>query len=358
MRAIARGIHSNRVSTGSTCFVNESLIHLRIQKRALHRIFDMTFQTYSERRRLAQKVGEPEIYVYIEFSKQFRHQVSMAVEEGIGRYHVYSGHEWGSISEANDVWNFLHKTCVKEVFSYTEFNKNRDLRENFRRYMMEIKNTDDLLSVLEVGLKMLGVVSQIKGGDLQIRGADISGESAIAEINQRFKQHSLGYNFENGIIIREDSKIFHAEVVKPALYLLQNKIYEKPNEEYMVSHRHYREGLFKDCITAANRSFESMLKCICEKENWSYQPSDRASDLITVVSKSGLFTHAFDKGLSSYVAMLKTGLPEIRNNAGAHGDGPKSLAITVHIARYALNLTAANLLFIAECYNEINNNKY
>jgi len=318
----------------------------------------MIFQTYSERRRLAQKAGEPDIYVYSEFSKQFRHQVSMAVEEGIGCYHVYSGHEWDSIAEANDVWEFLHNTCVKEVFSYTEFSKTRNLKDNFRRYMMEIADTDDLLSVLEVGLNMLSAVSQVKGRNLQIRGARISGEDAIAEINQRFKQHSLGYNFENGIIIREDSKIFHSEVVKPTLFLLQNVIYEKPNEEYMLAHRHYRDGLFKDCITAANRSFESMLKCICENEKWKYQPSDRASDLITVVYKSGLFTHAFDKGLSSYVAMMKTGLPEIRNNAGAHGDGPESLAVTAHIARYALNLTAANLLFIAECYNEIKNVQY
>jgi hypothetical protein len=110
------------------------------------------------------------------------------------------------------------------------------------------------------------------------------------------------------------------------------------------------EGSFKDCVTAANRAFESALKAICDTEQWAYDKGDRASELVTKVTNHGLFTHAFDKGLSAYLAMLKTGLPSVRNDAGAHGEGIAAAAVTAEIARFALNLTASNVLFVGESY--------
>ena len=98
-----------------------------------------------------------------------------------------------------------------------------------------------------------------------------------------------------------------------------------------------------------------MLKCICDSEHWTYNPGDRAAELITVVSKAGLFTHAFDRGFFSYIAMMKSGLPEIRNNAGAHGEGIDAQAVSEQIAKYALNVSAANLLFVGECYDLLKN---
>jgi hypothetical protein len=64
-----------------------------------------------------------------------------------------------------------------------------------------------------------------------------------------------------------------------------------------------------------------------------------------------LFSHDFDRSLTAYVAMLKTGLPAIRNDAGGHGEGILAAAVTEQIARFALNLTAANILFLAESHS-------
>ena len=50
----------------------------------------------------------------------------------------------------------------------------------------------------------------------------------------------------------------------------------------MTAHRHYRAGEWKDCVTASNRAFESMLKAICDAEGWTYGKGDRASELITL----------------------------------------------------------------------------
>ena len=43
---------------------------------------------------------------------------------------------------------------------------------------------------------------------------------AIEELNARFKQHGIGYEFNNNNFLRVDSQFVHSEIVKPALILL------------------------------------------------------------------------------------------------------------------------------------------
>jgi hypothetical protein len=135
------------------------------------------------------------------------------------------------------------------------------------------------------------------------------------------------------------------------LALLTDPLFHKANEDFMTAHGHYRAKHYKDCVTAANRAFESTLKAICYAEGWQYKKTDRAADLVKLVRTQGLFTHDFERGLDSYVAMLKTGLPGVRNDAGAHGEGLASAAVAPEIARFAVNMTATNILFLGECYS-------
>jgi hypothetical protein len=80
-------------------------------------------------------------------------------------------------------------------------------------------------------------------------------------------------------------------------------------------------------------------------EKWEYGKGDRAAKLVTKVRSKELFTHDFDRNFDSYVAMLKAGLPAVRNEAGGHGEGLTSAAVIAGIARFAINLTATNLVF-------------
>ena len=215
---------------------------------------------------------------------------------------------------------------------------------------MKIDSIDDFLSAIEIGC--LGLAVYV-GKEPSTRGASERAENVLAEINQRFEQHGVGYQFENSQIVRVDSKLAHSEIIKPALQLLNDPLFTKANDEFLVAHKHYRSGSFKDCVTASNRAFESALKAICDSEAWPYERGDRASELVTKVTKNGLFTHDFDKSLSAYIAMLKSGLPSVRNNAGGHGQGIAAAAVTAEIARFALNLTASNVLFLGESYRAL-----
>ena len=216
-------------------------------------------------------------------------------------------------------------------------------------YILSVPDIDDFLSAVELGCVGLCLLNNAYDVPKD-RGAQLRAADAIEEINGRFEQHAVGYQFENRQIIRVDSKLTHAEIIKPALVLLTAPEFHKANEDFMAAHRHYRANEFKDCVTAANRAFESMLKAICDTEKWEFGKGDSAAQLVTVVVNNGLFSHNFDKSLNSYVAMLKTGLPSVRNDAGGHGEGLTSAPVTAAIARFAINLTATNMLFLGDFY--------
>ena len=48
-------------------------------------------------------------------------------------------------------------------------------------------------------------------------------KDAINELNERFREHGIGYEYIDGIVIRKDSEYIHSEVVKPALLILNEK---------------------------------------------------------------------------------------------------------------------------------------
>ena len=102
----------------------------------------------------------------------------------------------------------------------------------------------------------------------------------------RFKEHGVGYQFESGEIIRVDSQILHAEVVKPVLTLLgQEERFKGANEEFLKAHEHYRNGRYEECLVDALRSFESVMKAICHKQKWVYNQNDAAKKLIEISEK-------------------------------------------------------------------------
>lgn len=308
----------------------------------------MIHETYALRKQRESRGGEPDVYIYDIASEQLRHQIRMTLSEGIGNFFVRDTFNRGPTPpNSNDVWIKLDRICHKEIFNYLNYMDNKNVSQRFLSFVQTASHMDDFLSGVELGcLSLYDVRTQSK----EQRRASLTGDAAIAEINSRFQQHGVGYQFENGQIIRIDSKLVHAEVIKPALSLLMASEFAKANEDFMTAHRHYRTGEFKDCIVAANRAYESMLKAICGLEDWVYVRGDGAAQLVTIVKTKGLFTHDFDKSITAYVAMLKAGLPAVRNDAGGHGDGIAAAAVTAHIAQFALNLTASNVLFLGESY--------
>ena len=68
-------------------------------------------------------------------------------------------------------------------------------------------------------------------------------------------------------------------------------------------------------------STESTMKAICAALKRDYEPKARASDLLRGLRNHGLFPDYLDNSFDQLLAVLRSGLPEVRNNEGGHGQG-------------------------------------
>ena len=179
-------------------------------------------------------------------------------------------------------------------------------------------------------------------------------DGAIAELNQRFQEHAIGYQYQSGRIVRMDSQYLHAETVKTAVSLLHDTGFAGPLDEFMEAHKHYREGNGKAAIVSANNAFESTMKAICDKRGWGYD-RDRATakSLIDTLFSNGLIPSSMQSHFAGLRATLEGGLPTARNRmAGAgHGQGAEPVDVPKHIVSYALHLAATNIVFLIEAHN-------
>ncbi len=162
---------------------------------------------------------------------------------------------------------------------------------------------------------------------------------AIADLNHRFLEHGIGYQYVSGKIIRIDSQFLHVEVVKPALALLQDKRYQGANDEFLKAHDHYRKGEVKECLANCLKALESTLKAICKIRGWVFQPTDAAKTLLDICFKNDLVPAFLQSHYTALRSTLESGVPPVRNKLGGHGQGPRVVTVPPHYAAYALHMT-------------------
>ena len=64
-------------------------------------------------------------------------------------------------------------------------------------------------------------------------------------------------------------------------------------------------------------------------------------------ARQDLLPEFAEKTLEQLLATLK-GVGEVRNDAGAHGQGPRLVEVPSHVAEYALNLAAAQIRLLGD----------
>jgi hypothetical protein len=181
-----------------------------------------------------------------------------------------------------------------------------------------------------------------------IASTKLTPDEAFADLNHRFLQHGIGYQYVSGKIVRYDSQYLHAQVVKPALDLLQDKRYQGANDEFLKAHEHYRKGEIKDCLADSLKALESTLKTICHKRRWTFQPKDTAKSLLDICFKNGLIPAFLQSHYSALQSTLESGVPAVRNKLGGHGQGPQVVDVPAHYAAYALHMTGSAIQFLIE----------
>lgn len=171
--------------------------------------------------------------------------------------------------------------------------------------------------------------------------------SFIDEINQRMLEHGFGYQYENKLLIRIDSKHTHSEIIKPALRLLYDKRFKNADDEFRKAFEAYKDGKYEEAIREANNSFESTMKIICNLKKYGLPSKHHATALIEHL-RGNQFLPNFQAEVFNGLAKCLESVSTIRNNIAGHGQGHESRKIEESTVSYVLNMTASTIKMLVE----------
>jgi hypothetical protein len=309
---------------------------------------------YSKQKKLTERGDQPEIYQYTDLPLGFRRQVIHIWHSAIGAYReperviIY-------VPLVSRLWQGIHDAFARELGLFHLGSKFDNPFEQCQSFLLDKDTpTDNLLDL--IGFTFLHIEKLIPEilqdyrhqGELAISQ---SPDSAINELNHRFHEHAIGYQYNNGQIVRVDSSFIHSEVIVPALSLLSGQGFKGAEQEFRSAHKHHRKREYKDAIVDALNAFESTMKTICDECEWSYSKTASAKELINVVLENELVPKYLQTHLSGLRSVLEAGVPTVRNKTSGHGQGAQPVDVPEYLAAYALHLTASNIVLLVEAYN-------
>jgi hypothetical protein len=304
------------------------------------------FDLFSKRQK--QLRGDvPDVYSYDTIPQPLRVQVVHIWRDVIGDetdyYETYRG--------ACRAYKMIVEALCREygVFKLTGAKEygDRNYLSELANFVLQEQETERVLDAIELSFRVIDRVTRNYDYLQRQRASEIADE-AVSELNARFQEHAVGFQFVEGEIIRVDSQLIHTEVVKPALTLLHQKEYLGAQAEFLKAHEHYRHGNTKEALTECLKALESLMKAICVKRKWQHSPNATSSALIQCCFDNGLIPIFWTQQFSALRSTLESGVPTARNKLGGHGQGSSIITVPQHLVAYVLHMTASAIVFLVE----------
>ena len=157
----------------------------------------------------------PDVYQYETIPKALRIQVLYIWRDVYG-----PDNNEGSFQ----AYRYINKVLRREYGKSRLGGQYDSVFESVRGFFLRTPNTKKAIDVIELSFKYID--EDVRSCPNLFRDREISPDEAIAELNYRFQEHGVGYQYASGKIIRVDSEFIHSEVVKPALSMLSGPMYE------------------------------------------------------------------------------------------------------------------------------------
>jgi hypothetical protein len=217
------------------------------------------YELYSRRKRRTERGSDPDVYQYDEMPERLRTQIRQIFTAAIGGYDPHRHRSTRIVPNNNEAWVALVKILRRE-FGLDRLAHAATPHEEIMSFI-QTADTDDALSVIELCSRFVdNSMLKVKPFEFQSLGVTQDAKDALSELNYRFRDAGVGYEYASGEIIRVDSQFIHAEVVRTALTVLSDPRFKGAEEEFLEAHGHYRNSDAKEAITGANRAFESTMK--------------------------------------------------------------------------------------------------
>ena len=294
------------------------------------------FELFSKRRR-RERGDFPDVYSYDGIPSPLRVQIVHIIREIYFQGDSLTNH-------ARSILKQIDQALCREYGVFHLVDQYHQHFEALANFILKEKDHEKVLDATEILFRYAD--NSIRENSFYFN-RNINVNEAISELNSRFKEAGIGYQFESGDIIRVDSEFLHSEAVKPILMLLRKKPFDTVNKEFLSAHENYRHGRYEACIVDANKSFESMLKVICTRKGWSYDQKDTAKKLIATCLNNGLIPSFMQNQINTLQSLLESGVPTVRNKLAGHGQGVAPRSVPPYMAEYTMHLTASTLLMLA-----------
>lgn len=316
-------------------------IKIKVQRK-----FMAIFDLYSKRQKALS--GEiQDVYVYNNLPQALRVQIVHIWSDVLGSEQDYRNNRYGS--NIKNVYYLIVNTLCREygLFQLPSANKhgNRMYLNELANYLLQVDEVDKQLDIVELSFRNIDKITRDSEYLGRHNASDLANK-AIEELNIRFKENGVGYQFVEGEIVRVDSELIHVEAVKPALKLLNETNYLGAQQEFLSAYEHYRHGKHKESLNDCLKSFESTMKAICDKHEWPYQTNDTAKKLIQVCFENGLVPTFWQHQFTSLHSLLESGIPTGRNKLSGHGQGTSLTVVPDYLVAYMLHMTASTLVFL------------
>lgn len=306
------------------------------------------WELYSDRMRKLNE-EEPEVYKYDGLTPEFRVQLYRIIEDVADPL---------TDSGRLRIWDYIHDLFAREVGKKTLGPLEEDYcynygKKNIERYIDD-SSDERLLDLIDFAFHFFDMeLRDIATENFKAYEHDIDSliDHAINELNHRFRQHNLGYEFANGELIRIDNKVIHDKIIKPALRLICEEGFDGAEEEFRNAFEKLRINDNKGAIAEASKAFESTMKTICDRMNYGYdKDKDTSRKLIQILEKNNFYPNYMTNHLTNLIATLESGIPTVRNKNAGHGQGSTVVNVPDELTEYAINLTATNIVMLVGIY--------
>lgn len=225
----------------------------------------------------------PDIFTYDQIPQPLRVQILQIIQDALG------ADKYSNDTLVKDVYEYIHKTLCREYGLFKLCNGDGDYHQGqVLNFILQEEETEKIIDAIELSFKYIDQIIRIDYHYSENAQTKILPDEAIDELNERLKEHGIGYSFDGGEMIRIDSTFIHIEITKPTIALLWNPKFQGPNEEYLKAHEHYRNGRNKECLNECLKAFESTMKVICNEKVWAYSQTDTARKMIQICFQNGL----------------------------------------------------------------------
>lgn len=301
---------------------------------------------FSNRRK--EKAGEvPDVYIYDQLSPKVRLQLARIIERSFGRPQEFSqmmGHKWLLPYEQINAFVAEEHGRVTLGTGYDS-----DARNAIYHCLQNENDLDIVFDLLEISLRVMEGLSY----DYRtMEGVQISQQEAIEQVNDRLRENGIGFYFENGKFVKIDDEHTHSEAIKPALELLRKSMYVGANAEFGKAFGFYKDGDYENSMVEATKALESVLKAICTKRQWHFDPNSTVKKLIDVVLKANLVPTYLQQNFTSLVSLMESAATP-RNKAAGHGQGATIRKVPQYFAQFALNMTATVIVLLAKAEEDL-----